>query len=108
MGQIKRRSDVRPDNTSAIIVLREAACALADLQNRFYQFVRILLGYGRVLGYVVWQTQYKLEDSQGIWYLPFDGEKYKDLVISVKVDVVHLPFGEAQNIQIDNLYNLGY
>lgn len=99
--------DVRPDNTSAIIVLREAATMpLQTFQNRFYQFCEDIARIWAEFWVMLYgKRSIKIEDSQGIWYLPFDGEKYKDLVISVKVDVgASTLWSEAQNIQtLDNL-----
>lgn len=99
--------DIRPDNTSAIIAVREAATMpLQPFKQRFYQFcediARIwaefwIMLYGR--------RALKIEDENGIWYLPFDGQRYKDLVLSVKVDVgASTLWSEAQSIQtLDNL-----
>lgn len=99
--------DVRPDNTSAIIAVREAATMpLQPFKQRFYQFcediARIwaefwIMLYGR--------RALKIEDENGVWYLPFDGARYKDLVLSVKVDVgASTLWSEAQSIQtLDNL-----
>jgi hypothetical protein len=81
--------NVDPKNTSALVVAREAATMPMQLyQNRFYQFcedtARIwaemwLKNYGK--------RNLKIEDESGVWYLPFDSEKYKELLLSVRVDV---------------------
>lgn len=79
---------------------------LQPFKQRFYQFcediARIwaefwIMLYGR--------RALKIEDENGIWYLPFDGQRYKDLVLSVKVDVgASTLWSEAQSIQtLDNL-----
>ena len=81
--------DVRPDNTSAIVAVREAATMpMQTVQNRFYSFIEDM---ARVWA-EMWVTMYgrrslKIEDENGVWYMPFDSEKYRDLLISVKVDV---------------------
>lgn len=99
--------DVRPDNTSAIIAVREAATMpLQSAQNRFYSFcedvARIWADF--------WVHMYgvrslKIEDSSGTWYMPFDGEKYKNLLLSVRVDVGAAGlWSEIQSVQtLDNL-----
>ena len=41
----------------------------------------------------------KIESEDGVWYMPFDGERYRDLLISVKVDVGSSTlWGEAQTL----------
>ena len=81
--------DMRPDNTSAIIAVREAATMpMQLLQNRFYSFIEDV---ARIWA-EFWVSMYgkrmlKIEDENGEWYTPFDGDKYKDLIISARVDV---------------------
>lgn len=99
--------DVRPDNTSAIVAVREAAAMpMQTVQNRFYSFVEDV---ARVWA-EMWVTMYgrrslKIEDENGVWYMPFDGEKYRDLLISVKVDVgASTLWSEIQSVNtLDNL-----
>ncbi len=103
--------NIRPDNLSAIIAVREAATLpLQTVQNRFYQLcedvARIWLDF--------WVNKYgkrkiKIVDERGVWYLPFDSKKYKDLIVSVKVDVgASTLWGEAQVVNtLDNLLNNG-
>ncbi len=103
--------NVRPDNTSAIIALREAAAMpLQSLQTRFYGFMEDL---SRVFA-EFWVMQYgnralKIEDENGIWYLPFDGNRYRDVLISVQVDVgASSMWSEMESIQtLDNLFDRG-
>lgn len=99
--------DVRPDNTSAIVAVREAATMpMQTVQNRFYSFVEDV---ARVWA-EMWVTMYgrrslKIEDENGVWYMPFDSEKYRDLLISVKVDVgASALWSEIQSVNtLDNL-----
>lgn len=99
--------NVRPDNTSAIVAVREAATMpMQPIQNRFYRFVGEL---ARVWA-EFWVMKYgarslKAEAEDGVWYMPFDGERYRDLIISVKVDVgASTLWGEAQTVlTLDNL-----
>ncbi len=81
--------DSRPDNASALMTMREATLMpLQIIKNRFYTFVeetaRIWAEF--------WIMQYgnrkiKISDETGVWYLPFESEKYKDLLINARVDV---------------------
>lgn len=101
--------DMRPDNTSAIIAVREAATMpLTMIQNRFYTFVedvaRIWAEY--------WLSNYgkralKVVDDTGTWYMPFDGDRYRELIISTKIDVgASNLWSEAQSIAtLDNLFD---
>ena len=100
--------DMNPDNTSAIIALREAATMpMQTMQNRFYAFVEDV---ARIWA-EFWVTQYgprslKIEDESGVWYLPFDGRRFRDLLISVRADVgASSLWSEAQSVQtLDNLF----
>lgn len=49
----------------------------------------------------------KIEDETGTWYLPFDGERYKELLISTKVEVgASTLWSETQSIRtLDNLFD---
>lgn len=101
--------DIRPDNTSAIIAVREAATMpLQMVQNRFYSFLEDIAR----IWCEFWVMQYgdralKIDDESGTWYLPFNGDRYKDLLISVKVDVgASTLWSESQAIRtLDNLFD---
>jgi hypothetical protein len=83
--------DSRPDNASALLTMRDAALKpLQIVKNRFYTFIeetaRIWAEF--------WIMQYgkrkiKISDISGIWYLPFDSDKYKNLLINTKVEVAN-------------------
>lgn len=94
--------DLRPDNMSAIIAVREAATLpLQTTQNRYYQFMEDI---ARIFA-EFWVSNYgerplKMEDGDDIWYMPFDGDKYKDLIVNARVDVgAATLYGEAQTIK---------
>ena len=99
--------DMNPDNTSAIIALREAASVpMQTYQNAFYSFIEDV---ARIWA-EFWMSLYgrrslKITDRQGTWYLPFDGERYRELVLSVRVDVgASTLWSESQSIKtLDNL-----
>ena len=51
----------------------------------------------------------KLEDGDGVWDLPFRGERYRDLLISVRIDAgASTTWSESQSLQtLDNLFDRG-
>lgn len=81
--------DVKPENTSAILAVRETATLpLTSVQNRYYGFLEEV---ARIWA-EFWVTQYgrrkvKIKDEFGTWYLPFDGDRYRNLVVNARVDV---------------------
>lgn len=103
--------NMRPENTSAIIAVRDAATMpMQMLQNRFYSFVedvaRVWAEY--------WVTMYgkrqlRISDQSGDWYMPFDGEQCRDLLINTRVDVGAAGvWSESQTIAtLDNLLQAG-
>lgn len=81
---------------------------LQMVQNRFYAFIEDV---ARIWA-EFWVTQYgeralRIEDESGAWYLPFNGDRYRDLLISVKVDVgASTLWSESQSIRtLDNLFD---
>ena len=81
--------NLRPDNASAIIQMREAAMApLQIYMNRYYDvcedIARIWADF--------WLNMYgkrnlRVDDKDGVHYIPFDGERYRNLCINARVDV---------------------
>lgn len=103
--------NVSPDNMSALVVAREAATMPMQIhQNKFYQFCEDI---ARIWA-EMWLKNYgkrslKIEDESGVWFLPFDADKYKDLILSVRVDVgASTMWGEGQVIStLGNLLTAG-
>lgn len=101
--------DVNPENTSAIIAVREAATMpMQSVQNRFYSFLEDL---ARIWA-EFWVTQYgdrhlKIEENGSTWYLPFSAKRYRDLLISARVDVgASTLWSESQSVRtLDNLFD---
>ena len=101
--------DVNPENTSAIIAVREAATMpMQTVQNRFYSFIEDI---ARIWA-EFWVTYYgnrqlKIEENGGTWYLPFEAERYRDLLISARVDVgASTLWSESQSVRtLDNLFD---
>lgn len=103
--------DIDPNNTSAIMAVREAATLpLNVIQSRFYGFCEDV---ARIWA-EFWVTQYgrralKIEDERGRWYLPFDGERFRDRLISVRVDAGSSTlWSETRAVQtLDSLFDRG-
>ena len=103
--------DVEPTNTSAIIAVREASLMpLTMMQNRFYTFIedvaRIWADF--------WMAMYgnrglKIVEEQGVWYMPFDGDLCRDLLLNISVDVGSADaYSETRTVEtLDNLYTHG-
>ena len=103
--------DVTPDNTSAIVAVREAALLpLQTIKNRYFAFVEDV---ARVWA-EFWVCSYgerplRVQDNEGVWYLPFNGDQFRDMVIRARVDVgaANL-WSESQSIvTLDNLLARG-
>ena len=83
---------------------------LQVVQNAFYSFVEDV---ARIWA-EFWVTKYgnralKVEDELGVWYMPFDGDRYKDMLISCKIDVgASTMWSEAAAIRtLDGLLEAG-
>ena len=100
--------NMRPDNTSAIIAVREAATMpMQLLQNRFYSFVEDVARIWAEFWVCLYgQRSLKMKDEKGEWYMPFDGEKYRDIIINARVDVgpASLWSEIASRQTLDNLF----
>lgn len=103
--------DVAPNNTSAILAVREAASLPMQLvKARYYAFYEEV---ARIWA-EFWVTQYgaralKMRDESGTWYFPFDGARYRDLLITARVDVgAATVWSESQCVQtLDSLLERG-
>jgi hypothetical protein len=81
--------DIRPDNAAAIIQMREASQQpLQAYQTRYYNFIEeiariwadfMLSKYGK--------RPLKVETRDGVQYIPFDAKRYRNLVLTARVDV---------------------
>lgn len=83
------RGNLNPDNTSAIIALRDAAkmpmqMYAANLYKAFEDMARIIGAY--MLSYYG-NRRLKIEENGQVFYVPFHAERYKDYLLSVRVDV---------------------
>lgn len=81
--------DSKADNATALIAMRDAALMpLQSVKKRFYSFIEEL---SRIWA-DFWTTYYgtrkiKLSAKNGNSYISFNGQRYKGLIISAKVDV---------------------
>ncbi len=99
--------DSKADNATALMTMRDAALMpLQMLKDRYYAFLeenaRIwaqfwVAFYGK--------RQLKLKQKGGFAYLPFDGERYKPLIINTKIDVVKQP-AYTEKERLDTLLTL--
>lgn len=81
--------ELRPENASAIIALREAATLpLQPMLTRFYAFYEDI---ARICGDIILNKygvhSLKMTKNGNTYYVPFDSKDYKHLMLSVRVDV---------------------
>lgn len=81
--------NLRPDNAAAIIQLREAATApMQTYMNRFYDFIEdIARIWADFWLHLYGDRSVKIEDERGVWYLPLQAERYRQLPITATIDV---------------------
>ncbi len=103
--------DHRADNNSALRTMREASLMpLIITKNRFYAFVedtaRIWADF--------WITRYdkrslRIGDTANSWYIPFDANRYKNLILNAKVHVsTGIHYGESERLEtLLNLFEKG-
>jgi hypothetical protein len=103
--------NMRPDNMSAIVAVREAATMPMQMtQNRFYSFIEDVARIWAEFWVCLYGSRsLHISDKSGDWYLPFNGDDHKNLLISTKIDVGAAGvWSEAQSIQtLDGLLNAG-
>lgn len=100
--------DMKPENTSALIAVREAATRpMQLLQNRFQSFIEDNARIWAEMWIKMYGTRcLKVEDENGEWYLPFNGEDYAELMITARIDVgANSLWSELQSVKtLDNLF----
>ena len=85
--------DSKADNMGALNVMRSAATMPLNLiKENFKRFAEEIA----LIWADFWITQYgirkiKISDNSGIWYMPFDGERYKGLTLSCSAEAVAVP-----------------
>ncbi|MBO5211252.1 MAG: hypothetical protein J6B80_04920 [Clostridia bacterium] len=84
---------LKPDNAAAIIQSREASMQPMQIyQNNFYSCIEDI---ARIWA-DMWLHNYgnrriRIEDKDGVYYVPFNAKRYENLLISVRVDVGSSP-----------------
>ncbi len=103
--------DVVPTNASAIVAVREASLMpLQMIQNRYFTFIeqtaRIWAEF--------WLAMYgdrslKIEQPDGVWYMPFHADLYRELLLAITVRVGQgSQYSENRSVEtLDNLYKNG-
>ncbi len=79
--------DMKANNASAIIELREASSRhLIPLKNRYLRFVEeISLIWAEFFFSCYGKRSLRITDKNGVWYFPFDALKYRSIILSVTV-----------------------
>ena len=91
--------------------MRDAAIMpLQIIKNKFYAFVEEI---SRIWA-DFWVTQYgnrriKISDENGVWYMPFNADRYTDLLINANVDVAEgTVYSESDSVNtLLSLYEKG-
>ncbi len=89
--------NLRPDNATAILQLREAALQPMQIyQNRFYNFVEDIARiwaefWVRLYG----DRQIRYEDKEGAYYIPFHASRYENLLLNVRIDIGSSPIWDV-------------
>ncbi len=103
--------DVRPENTSAIVALREAAnMPLQPILNRYYSFIEDV---ARIIGEFILRSYGKrslrVETNGQVQYVPFDADRYKDMMLSVRIEVGPSTLWATSTVisTLDNLLQTG-
>lgn len=104
--------DVNPENTSAIIAVREAATMpMQTVQNRFYSFMEdVARTWAEFFVMLYGDRHLRVDNDDGsYWYLPFDGKRYRELLINARIDVgASTLWSVSQSIRtLDNLFDRG-
>lgn len=99
--------DLRPDNASAIIQMREAALQPMQLyQNRFYDFIEDLARIWADMWINYYGERYiKSNNKNETRYIRFDADRYKNIVITAKIDVGASSLW-SESIVVSSLNNL--
>ncbi len=100
--------NIKPDNASAIIQMREASLQPMQLyQNAFYDFIEdIARIWADFWLHLYGDRSLRIEDQDGIFYIPFHPERYKNLILTARIDVGSSPLWNipATVSMLDSLY----
>lgn len=81
--------NMRPDNASAIIQMREAALQPMQIhQNRFYDTIEDIARIWAEFWLKLYgNRKLRMESKEGISYIPFEAARYNDVLVSARIDV---------------------
>lgn len=103
--------DLRPENTSAIIAVREAATLpLQPTLMRFYAFIEdVARIWGEIMLKKYGTRKLKIKKDGKVYYVPFDASRYEDMLLSVRIEVGTSTLWSASTIisTLNNLLMLG-
>ena len=101
--------NIRPENASAIIQMREASLQPLQLyQNKFYDFVEdIARIWADFWIHLYGDRRLKVEDKDGVYYVPFHPARYEKLLLTARIDVGSNPLWNVSTTvsMLDALYN---
>lgn len=81
--------DSRPDNAAALASMRDAATMpMRLIKQRYYSFIEQISRIWADFWFKYYNNRkIRIEDENGIWYLPFDASRYSNLYLTARVDV---------------------
>lgn len=84
---------LRPDNAAAIIQMREASLQPMQLyQNAFYSTIEdIARIWADFWIHLYGDRKLRVEDKDGVFYIPFHPKRYEKLILTARVDVGSSP-----------------
>ena len=101
--------NIRPDNASAIIQMREASLQPMQLyQNAFYDFIEdIARIWADFWLHLYGDRRLRIEDQDGVFYIPFHPKRYETLMLTARIDVGSSPLWNIPTTvsMLDSLYN---
>lgn len=101
--------NIRPDNASAIIQMREASLQPLQLyQNKFYDFIEdIARIWADFWMHLYGDRKLRIEDKDGVYYIPFHPARYEKLLLTARIDVGSNPLWSVSTTvsMLDALYS---
>ncbi len=85
--------NIKPDNAAAIIQMREASLQPIQLhQNDFYDLIEdIARTWSDFWLHLYGNRRLKIEDQDGVYYIPFHPSRYESLTLTARIDVGSSP-----------------
>ena len=102
---------IRPDNAAAIIQMREASLQPMQLyQNTFYSTIEdIARIWADFWIHLYGDRKLRVEDKDGVFYVPFHPNRYENLILTARVDVGASPIWSLPSTiaMLDSLLGAG-